>query len=334
MPRFLITALVTLTFLLITIMPSSGAPLQAPAPYEVIAAVNALRASHGLPPYAADPILMAAAQTQADYLASTPNFRYGHIGPGGTDADARAIALGFPYVQGLDINENWGTLREGQPIETLIFGGWSDDLHMHTMLHDRGQLVGAGVAISGDTAFIILDVAAYWGDAGMQTQPTSASYGDAASGQGISQYIAPVQTALPAPDGSLTHTVMSGQSLWIIAHHYGVDIERLRQLNPLVSGDIITIGQKILIQPPQPASIAAATAAAATASAAPAQITLAPAAPTAMPTTTLQQPAPGSPTPRAETPAPSQNSNLLFLLFFTLLGAGIILIVLSQTNRS
>ncbi len=263
MSKILLPALMALALLFYPLSTALAAPQAAPSAYDVIAAVNALRASHGLPPYAVDPILMMAAQTQADYLASTPDHGSGHIGPGGTDADARAINLGFPYVQGLDINENWGMLQEGEPIESLIFGGWSDELHMHTMLHDRGQQVGCGVAARGDVIYVILDVAAYWGDAGLTAQPTTSAYGDNPATQyAVSQYIAPVLTAVPAADGSIWHTVMSGQSLWMIAHHYKVDVERLRQLNNMGEFNTIYIGEKILIQLPQtatPTSLVTAT---------------------------------------------------------------------------
>ena len=96
MNRVLISALLALFLLSFPLTIALGAPRNAPSAYDVIAAVNNLRASYGLPPYDVDPILMMAAQTQADYLASTPNFGSGHVGPGGTDSDARAIALGFP----------------------------------------------------------------------------------------------------------------------------------------------------------------------------------------------------------------------------------------------
>ena len=322
MSRILISALVALAFLLYPLSTTFGAPRQAPSPYNVIAVVNALRASHGLPPYDVDPILMLAAQSQADYLASTPNFGSGHINPGGTDTDARAIALGFPYVQGLDINENWGTLQEGEPIESLIFGGWSDELHMHTMLHDRGQLVGAGVAVSGNAAYVILDVAAYWGDAGLTPQPTFSAYGENSATQyTVSQYIAPVMTASPAADGSITHAVMSGQSLWMLSHHYKMDIERLRQLNNMGTADTIYIGQKILIQLPQTATPTS-------------EITASPPAATVTHQNTLR------PTTRQSTstaknidPTPARNDSGWFLVFFALFGAGIILVVLSLSAR-
>jgi LysM repeat protein len=322
MSRNLISALLALAFLLYPFATCFGAPRQAPSPYDVIAAVNALRASYGLPPYAVDPILMMAAQGQADYLASTPNFGSGHIGPGGSDSDARAIALGFPYVQGLDINENWGMLHEGESVESLIFGSWSDALHMNTMLHTRGQLVGVGVAVSGDAAYVILDVAAYWGDAGLTPQPTTSAYGENSATQyAVSQYIAPVMTASPSADGSITHTVMSGQSLWMLSDHYKVDIERLRQLNNLGTTDMIYIGQKILIQLPQTATPTKAITASPPSATVTHQATLRP---------TIRQ---STSTAKTMDPNPIRNDSGWFLIFFALFGVGIILVVLSLSTR-
>lgn len=322
MSRILNSLLLSLTILFYSSSISLGAPRQAPSPYDVIAAVNALRASYGLPPYIIDPILMMAAQTQADYLASTPGFGSGHIGPGGTDADARAIALGFPYVQGLDINENWATLQEGKPIESLIFGGWSDEEHMHTMLHDRGQLVGAGVAVSGDAAYIILDVAAYWGDAGLTAQPPTSAYSENSATQyAVSQYIAPVLTVLPASDGSITHTVMSGQSLWMIAQHYKVGIERLRGLNNMGTSDTIYIGQKVLVQLPQTATPTS-------------EVTVTPSA-TSLAVQKTSRPAIEQSTATAQNidSIPSRDDSVWFLAFFALFGIGVILVVLSLSAR-
>jgi len=109
-----------------------------------------------------DNLLMLAAQGQADYLVSiASNIGNGHVGLGGTDADACALAVAYPYIEGLDINENWAAIPLNMSIETLITTGWSDEAHMHTILHERGQHIGVGVAISGSTAYIIVDVAAF-----------------------------------------------------------------------------------------------------------------------------------------------------------------------------
>jgi LysM repeat protein len=235
---------------------TAAVPVHPLTSYEVIAAVNALRASYGLPPYAVDNLLMLAAQGQADYLASiAPNVGNGHVGPGGTDADARALAVGYPYIEGLDINENWASIPLGMSIESLIATGWSDDVHMHTMLHEQGQHIGVGVVVSGSTAYIVVDVAAYWGDAGLIQQPVNSASGEnAAAQQVVSNFIAPVFLAESGDDGSVVHLAQSGQSLWLLAHHYDVSIDRLKELNQMGADAVIYIGQEILIQPPAPAT--------------------------------------------------------------------------------
>ncbi len=328
MLKKLLPALFVIVLSPINTIPASAAPQAAPTAYEVIAAVNALRASYGLSPYLVDPILMMAAQGQADYLASTPNFGSGHVGPGGTDADARAHALGYPEVEGLDINENWCAISEGDSLETLIYRCWGDDVHMHTMLHDRGQQVGCGVAASGDRVYVILDVAAFWGDAGLTAQPTTSAYGGTSAGDyTVSQYIAPVSKATAAADGSITHVVMSGQSLWMIAQHYGVDIDRLKQLNNLGSSDMIYIGQKILIQPASPATATAAATA-----------TIQPTVQedttfyiTDMPTKSAQGSFTSTPTPNPQSNGKDESG--WFLVFFGLFGAGVVLVVLSLSIK-
>lgn len=243
--------LVVVCLFLLTFQPVLAAPSPAPSAYDLIAAVNAYRAENNMPPYYIDPLLMIAAQGQADYLASQhPNVGDGHVGPGGTDADARAAAVGYPYVPGLDINENWGMLHEGMTLDTLIHQAWGDEAHTHTMLHWRGQHVGAGAATVDGVTYYILDVAAFWGDGGLTQQPTSSGYTEYVDGTpfALSQYIAPVQLATPQPDGKLIHQVMSGQSLWAIAIAYGVKIADIRSLNGLPEDASIYIGQKLLIK--------------------------------------------------------------------------------------
>ena len=72
-----------------------AAPLQVPSGYDLVDAVNAYRAANGLPNLVIDPLLMLSAQMHAEYLASQEDGMSGHIGVGGTDADARAAALGY-----------------------------------------------------------------------------------------------------------------------------------------------------------------------------------------------------------------------------------------------
>ncbi len=316
-----------LMFLLAVVnLPVSSAPYSAPTAYEVIAAVNALRASHGMAPYQVDSLLMLAAQGQADYLASmsSSGAMDGHTGAGGTNADQRAINIGFPYVEGLDINENWASLPMHVTVEELIYHVWGDATHMHTMLHPRGQLVGVGVSISAENVYYVLDVAAYWGDAGLTPQPTNAAYGgNIATQQFISQYIAPVIKAEPLSDGSIVHTVQSGQSLWMLAHHYQVTIDSLRQLNGLGSSDMIYIGQKITIRGPQPATPTSIPSTSASPAAA-ASIIQTPLLANSQHSTRTEDSGSGG----------GMDAGMAFLLFFGLFALGLILIMLGTSAEN
>jgi len=292
-----------------------SSPAQVPSGYDLIAAVNALRASNGLNTYGVDPLLMLSAQMQAEYLASqAPGPVSGHVGPGGTDADARAQAVGFPYVAGLDINENWAAMPVGTSFQEIFNGVWSDTAHQHTMLHQLGQLAGAGIAVSGDMMYIILDVAAYWGDAGKTPWPTSSAYGAPGGAGGVSQYIAPVKIATPLADGSVVHQVQSGQSLWSIAIKYGVKIDSIRRLNNISPDGTIYIGQKLIIQAP---GLSTPT---------PLQMTATPSLSDFLPPRTEAQVVSTPISVPTVSPPQTIDPNGIFLILFALCGAGLVLV--------
>ena len=234
-----------------------AAPLQVPSGYDLVNAVNAYRTANGLPDLVIDPLLMLSAQMHAEYLASQEGSMSGHVGSGGTDADARAAALGYAQVPGLDINENWASLPMDADLDTLIYSAWGDSQHTHTMLHWMGQHVGAGVAVRDDSVVYVLNVAAFWGDGGLTVQPTSDAYPGLAAGDiSVSQYIAPVQIAEPDDQGRVYHQVLQGQTLWSIATTYGVTIDQIRQFNGLGSESMIYAGQRLLIMlVPTPSAI-------------------------------------------------------------------------------
>ncbi len=69
-------------------------------------------------------------------------------------------------------------------------------------------------------------------------------------------------TATPQPDGSIVHTVHSGETCTGIAVTYGVSIDDILKLNNLSSCKILSVGQKLIIKPAgsaAPAATAAAT---------------------------------------------------------------------------
>ncbi len=62
-----------------------------------------------------------------------------------------------------------------------------------------------------------------------------------------------LQTASPAADGSVTHIVGDGQTLWSIAVVYGVTIAEIRSLNGMLwDNEVIVPGQELVIYPANP----------------------------------------------------------------------------------
>jgi LysM domain. len=107
-----------------------------------------------------------------------------------------------------------------------------------------------------------------------------------------------------------------------VATHYGVEIDTLRKLNGLGAGDIIYIGQKIIIRGPTAATAAPASS-----------------LPAGSPTApfTLQ---PTAFTPAAAAQTTAQNGfflnfdkGLWFLIFFGLFALGLILIVIGTSGE-
>ncbi len=68
-------------------------------------------------------------------------------------------------------------------------------------------------------------------------------------------YVAP---QAPQADGSIVHTVASGDTLSSIAVAYGVTNEEILELNNLSSGRFLQIGQKLVIRPPAPSGSSSA----------------------------------------------------------------------------
>ena len=224
----------------------------APSPYDVIAAVNALRANYGLEPLATNTYLMIAAQNQTDYLASLggPNITNGHMGAGGTYAIDRAIAAGYPVAQGVDVIECWAWTRGGIALNTIITDPnfWGDQIHMDVMLHAYGHDVGAGVTEKDGNVYYILDVGTIWGVSSGTASTLSTTPYAATTKKSTTPQVAPVNVSTPDADGSIKHVVEAGQALWSIAIAYGTTVEQLQQLNNLQANAVIYEGETLLIR--------------------------------------------------------------------------------------
>lgn len=315
--------LLLLTVMLaVMLLPNGRITASTPSPYDLIAAVNALRANNGLAAIPTDGILMSAAQTQSDYLAGTCNLAScnGHVGAGGTYAKDRAVAAGYDLQAGMNVIEAWAGRNPNASISDVIYDTWSDADHMAVMLHPDAIGVGAGITESEDGyIYYVLDVAVDYDSGG-----SGASVSSTIPTTAVTAQVALVQVATPQADGSVVHTVGNGQALWNIAAAYDVTVDQIKDLNGL-TGDIITTGQELKIQgayTPTP--------------------TL---EPTATPRQPTRTPVPAQTAQVVETPMANDNGGgsdggilgmdrqTMGLVLILICGAGLALVVLGSMNR-
>lgn len=257
------------------------------SPAEVIASVNALRASHGLAPYTESSILMGTAQGQADFMASTKTIT--HAGPGGVTVTQRLLAAGYPLAGDLSL----GGFRS----ENIVAGfgmtpadavqSWTgDSIHLHTMLSTDLQEIGAGVTEADGMTYYVIDCARPTGGGVPQAYTPGAESSYSAA---LNEIIVPVTMSTPDAQGYIVHVVKPGQSLWQIAIAYGVKIDSIRTLNQLPQDYLIQPGDKLVI-----IHVGTATASATS--------TVTPTAPAPATFTPTSGPAPETPTPITPTP--------------------------------
>ncbi len=218
---------------------SSPRPLLATA-YELIDAVNSYRAQNGMPAYAISSILMGTAQSQADYMASIGQVT--HTGPGGSSYSDRLIAAGYSSVFR---SEN---IISGSPNasgwDLVNSPTWADSLHQHTMLSPELCEVGAGVALGGGTAYYVLDAACPSGSGGAGSSPVPGA--TSVGGGGAAPTPVTVIPNTPKPDGSISHIVQPGETLWSIAIAYQITIAELKANNRLTT-DLVYPGDTLVV---------------------------------------------------------------------------------------
>ncbi len=315
--------LVVIFFLLgIWIKPALAAPSRRAAlssPYDIIAAVNQLRAANGLPAYTVNNALMGAAQAHSDYMASSGNIS--HTGKGGSSPRSRAMAYGYGGGAAIYVSENiaGGTNMSAYQAIALWQG---DSLHMNTMLSGSYTDVGSGVASSGNMTYYTLVAGYVAGQAG-NAPPSPA--GTVAPPAQTTRWptpfkLAQVQTVTPQLDGSIVHIVQPGEVLITIAEAYQVKLGDLLKLNNLTDGSVIYPKQKLLIKPPEPTATLTPT---------PSETPLPPTAtrlPTRTPTVTLTSMPTATSTPQP--PVLSVRGDPLLLAIVVLVMAGTALVAI------
>ena len=242
------TGLLVLLFLIAPLVSARGAgPSFAPArsgevtAFDLIIAMNTMRASYGLPALEEDPIIDAVAQSTAEIMAA--NNMSSHIG----DVRGRLQAAGYGGGDKVWATENFAVGQSFGIDEIMLV--WSDPTHMIPAVNPAYCNIGAGVAkaANGRTYYILQ--AAYTSarscgeyksvGGGNTTQPGGVT--------GVSQVIIPVKIAKPDAEGRIYHEVKAGQSLWAIAVAYKITIADLEIWNNLSRSNKLQIGQRLFI---------------------------------------------------------------------------------------
>jgi uncharacterized protein YkwD len=222
-------------------------PNRAGSPYDLVNAVNALRASFGFTPYRISSILMSTAQSQADFLAATGSMT--HSGPGGISFTERLLAAGYPLAGDLSAGgfraENITGGDESMPAEAAVDQWTGDSLHLDTLVSQNLTEIGAGVAISNGRVYYVIDCALPTTDGLPPGLATSLASGLTVPKNAA--VIIPVSVSTPNTEGSVIHEVNPGQTLWQIAISYEVKIDDIKRLNNL-SDNFIYPGNKLLIK--------------------------------------------------------------------------------------
>ncbi len=222
-----------------------AAQSEPPTPEEVLAEVNALRVAAGLDEYTDNRQLMDAAENQADYMALIEG--YTHIGPGGSNVVDRALETGYGGTGQITCSESVAMASIATSADYVVNTIWNTYADKLVIYNEDYQDAGVGVVEKDGSVYYVLNACLVEGEAapvpttmtGTPRAPTSTVLAET-----------PIPTRAAEADGSITHEVSAGESLWTISMAYGVDVNTLIGINDLdAKGPVIYPGQKIIIQP-------------------------------------------------------------------------------------
>jgi LysM repeat protein len=216
-------------------------------PYDLIGAVNGLRASYGLPAYVVSSILMSTAQNQADFMAVTGEVT--HSGSGGSTFTQRLLGAGYPLAGDLSLggfrSENIIAGNTNMLAQDAVNAWMGDAPHQNTMLSGNLTEIGAGVAVANGKAYYVIDCARPT-SSGVPQIGTQIVVGGTAV-PAAEAVVYPVVVSTPNAEGKVIHEVKPGQALWSIAIAYGVKIDDIKRQNNLFGNDIYP-GEKLLVK--------------------------------------------------------------------------------------
>lgn len=198
---------------------------------QVFQLVNQVRANYGLSGFTYNSQLAAAAQEQANWMAANGQYVHYH---GNSSPQTRADNAGYAgYVSENIVGGTGLTAQQG------VIWWQNSPVHFNTMISTRYTEAGVGVAAGLDQNFYVL-VVGNPSDIPAAQRPVQPEAPPA--------YVAPIVLAQPGEDGSIVHTVLSGQTLWAIAARYEVPIDTLLLYNNLKEDSFLQPGDKLLIR--------------------------------------------------------------------------------------
>ena len=219
------------------------APLQSVSAYELIAAMNVLRMSNGLPALIEHPIINAVAQGTAQIMAD--GLLSWHIG----DVKGRLAAAGYGGGGTVFATENFAVAGDSATIDQIMLM-WADFDHMRPATQPYYCHVGAGTArASNGTTYFILQ-AAYISGVPCEAAPPGGWTPIPGQTPIVPGIITPVELVEPDENGNYLHVVMPGQSFWSIAVAYGVTIKDILRWNNLPESYVLQAGDELLIAGP------------------------------------------------------------------------------------
>jgi LysM repeat protein len=203
---------------------------------EVLQLVNGVRANYGLAPFEYNAALAVAAQNHANWMAATG--LYLHTGEGGSTPYTRAVAAGYNG----SVSENIVGGTSLSPNQGVIW--WQNSpVHFNTMISTRYVQAGTGYATDGSQNFYVLVVGL------PSNQP--AALQPATNDNHAAPVIVPViQLSRPREDGSIVHSVQSGQTMWAIAARYEVSLADLYLFNGMNEDSVLQPGDELTIRLP------------------------------------------------------------------------------------
>ena len=210
--------------------------------------INALRAQVGLPPYALNGVLTAAAQNQANWMVSTGQFAHTH--PDGNSVRDRTAAAGYGSTWVTE-NTYLGTIATVEDAWSFWMGS---SVHYGCITSTYYYDIGIATA-SGDygTGFVLV----FGNPGGIAVISPASAEGNSSGDGGNTSNSAPEQPPYVVgldQYGNIMHEIQPGDDLGNIALIYGytwADLPYIRQLNGLTETDdrLLTVGEILLIPP-------------------------------------------------------------------------------------